>query len=269
MDNRPIGIFDSGLGGLTVLGEIIKELPNENYIYVGDTLRMPYGEKSEEEIKEYVLEIASFFNDLNVKAVVMACNTSAIAYEDIINNFNFPIVISVLDEAVRMTLQEKSDLHVSFIGTKRTVESNLFEKKIYKKDNTRKINSIATKEFAEIVERDLIKDKATKRIIEKYLLDKKDWTDILVLGCTHYPMLKEEIKGVLGNKIYLNPGVGLSFSLKKELKEKDLLSDRDLGQIEYFLTKDEKTFKKLGEKFLNRKIEKINIIDLSTKSHKI
>ena len=249
MDNRPIGVFDSGLGGLTVLKESIKILDNEDYIYLGDTLRMPYGNKSEEEIIKFSFEISEFLKRKDVKAILIACNTvSSVAYEKLKENIDIPIIISVLNEGVEMTLKEEPNKNVVFIGTERTVLSNSFERKIKDIDKGRNIKSIACPEFAEIVEKGEINTKETEKIVKKYLEGVKNWSDILVYGCTHYPLLEEKIKRVLGDKIYIDPAIGLRKKLEILLKEKDLMSNRKEGSIEFYVTKDPDSFKNFAEK---------------------
>jgi len=202
MDNRPIGIFDSGVGGLTVLKELAKVLPKEDIIYFGDTARVPYGTKSHDTIVRFSIENVLFLLRFNVKLIIIACNTSSsVALAALKRNFKVPIVGVIepgADEAVGISRNGR----IGIIGTSTTVRSLSYNKYILKKNRLAKIFSVSCPLFVPFVEEGWIDKRVTSDVIREYLAPlKRKSIDTLVLGCTHYPLLKERIKKFMGSRL--------------------------------------------------------------------
>ena len=192
MDNRPIGIFDSGVGGLTVVKQIIKALPNEDIIYFGDTARVPYGSKTKETVTNFSAQIIRFLLSKNVKTIIIACNTvSSNSYDELIKMFDLPI-IEVVTPGVEACLNATKNKIVGIIGTEATVKSGAYEKKIRQKDNNIKVYSKACPLFVPLAEEGWTDNDISRQTAEIYLRDLTEKNiDSIILGCTHYPLLKK------------------------------------------------------------------------------
>lgn len=227
-----IGIFDSGIGGVTVLKEIIKILPNENYIYYSDSKNNPYGDKTDEEIIEICDKIVSNFIEQKCKAIVIACNTaSAKAAKSLRQKYPY-IPIIAIEPAYKMVYDFAFDKVTLVMATKGTIESEKFHK-LYNKYDNHKTYLMACQGLADIIE------EGNKEKIEKYL--KKNLSKYIgkvhnvVLGCTHYPLIQDEIKDVLGDVEFFNGAESLAKHLKDILEENDLVNNSDdKGRIEFF-----------------------------------
>jgi glutamate racemase len=192
---RPIGIFDSGIGGLTVANAVLQALPNEDIIYFGDTAHLPYGDKSPENIRQYVMDIGAFLLSRNCKVIIIACNSaSSVAYDMLVQQAgDKAIVINVIDPIVQYILQ-KGYKHVGVIGTRATIGSDVYRKKIYKVNSDITVYSLATPLLAPMIESGFFNGQISQLVIEKYLEDENlEDIETLVLACTHYPLIKEEI----------------------------------------------------------------------------
>lgn len=227
--NAPVGVFDSGVGGLTVAREIMRQLPNENLVYFGDTARVPYGSKSKDTIIRYSRQIVNFLKSKDVKAIVIACNTaSALALETVQKEFDIPI-IGVVEPGARAALEMTRTKKIGVIGTEATVRSSIYSKLIQARDPEATVTGCACPLFVPLVEEGFAKHKVTGEIIDYYLAPMKE-TDIdaLILGCTHYPLLRSRIREYLGEKIQLvNPAYETAVDLKHLLAEKGLLNDSE------------------------------------------
>ena len=257
MDNRPIGIFDSGLGGLTVLKEIKKQLPNENIIYLGDTARVPYGNRSRETIIEFSLQDAKFLLKNDVKCIVVACNTaSSYAVEALKEACNIP-VFDVVSAGSKLAGKTTHNYKIGIIGTRATINSqsyisyleNLNEKhEIYQNAAPLLVPLIEEGEFTLI-----------DHVLEKYLLlFKNSNIDTLIMGCTHYPIIQENIKKKLNNKAKLvNPGTELASELKDYLMKFKLVSENFAisGKIEFYVTDINENFLNVAKSFLGMDIQ--------------
>lgn len=194
--NAPIGIFDSGIGGLTVANAISKHLPNEKFIYFGDTAHLPYGDKSPDSIKYYSIRIAQFLLDSKCKAIVIACNTaSAIAYETV-KSFvgKKAIVINVIDPVVEHVANYPKIEKVGVIGTKATIKTNVYASKLNTLNQQLKVASLATPLLAPMIEEGFFNNKISRTVIHSYLSSAKlKKIDALILACTHYPLIKNEV----------------------------------------------------------------------------
>ena len=201
---QPIGIFDSGVGGLTVASAIKQILPNEQMIYFGDTAHLPYGDKSEETIISYSKHIADFLFNKGVKVILIACNTaSAVAYNDLKNYLGDKVlIINVIDPIVDFVSENYKNTKLGVIGTKGTINSGMYEKKIIEKENNNNVASLATPLFVPMIEEGFVYDDISNAIIRSYLSSNvlKD-IQSLILGCTHYPIIKNQIRKFFDFKV--------------------------------------------------------------------
>lgn len=227
-----IGIFDSGIGGVTVLKEIIKILPNENYIYYSDSKNNPYGDKTDEEIIEICDKIVSNFIEQKCKTIVIACNTASTKAAKSLREKYPYIPIIAIEPAYKMVYDFAFDKVTLVMATKGTIESEKFHK-LYNKYDNHKTYLMACQGLADIIE------EGNKEKIEKYL--KKNLSKYIgkvhnvVLGCTHYPLIQDEIKDVLGDVEFFNGAESLAKHLKDILEENDLVNNSDdKGRIEFF-----------------------------------
>lgn len=197
-----IGIFDSGIGGLTVVKTLMEQLPGYDIIYFGDTARTPYGTKSPETVIGYALENTNFLLDRGAKIVVIACNTaSSVATGSVIENFDVP-VFEVITPAVALSMETSKTGKIGVIGTRATVKSGIYETKIKKIQSDAKVHSVACPLLVPLVEEGWLKRPETAMIIKKYLHPLKvRQIDTLILGCTHYPLLKDKIQRKIGKRV--------------------------------------------------------------------
>jgi glutamate racemase len=203
-DSRPIGVFDSGIGGLTVVKALRDLLPNENIFYLGDTARVPYGPKTPETVQRYAVELAGILTGKNAKALVVACNTvSSVALPLLTKKFSVP-VIGVIEPGARAALQATRNRHIGVIGTRATIRSGAYEKTLRAADNNVRVSSRACPLLVPLIEEGLLDDEVTDRMIMRYLEPMlADGIDTLVLGCTHYPLLTNAIGRMLKRKVML------------------------------------------------------------------
>lgn len=229
-NNLPIGVFDSGVGGLTVAREIFRNLPNEKIIYYGDTARVPYGNKSADTVIRYSRQICKFLISKNVKAIVIACNTaSALALDTVSKEFDVPIV-GVVEPGAEAAVKVSKTGSIGVIGTSATVSSGLYDKCIRALMPNATIFSTACPLLVHLVEEGMIDDPVTVTMIHRYLdnMLKKDSIDTLILGCTHYPLLRKVIGREIGKDINLvNPAYETAQALIKLLRDYDLASGQE------------------------------------------
>jgi len=254
MKKKGIGVFDSGLGGLTVVKELMKELPLEQIIYLGDTARTPYGTKTKETIIRFSIENATFLMKNDVKLIVVACNTaSALALSSMKKIFNID-VIGVIDAGARAAVSATRNDRIGVIGTKATIGSGVYEHTIKKFLSKAKILQQATPLLVPLVEEGWLDTRATRMILEEYLKPfRKTGIDTLVLGCTHYPLLKPLIGKIL-------PGVSIIDSAEEMAKEtarlieiKGLATPADKrNKSAFYVTDTPDTFNKVGKMFLKK-----------------
>jgi glutamate racemase len=201
---RAIGVFDSGIGGLTVVKAIRDRLPNETIVYLGDTARVPYGPKSPETVQRYALELANMLMQKNAKALVVACNTvSSIALPLLTRKFSVP-VIGVIEPGARAALHATRNRHVGVIGTRATIRSGAYEKALQASGTNVRVSSRACPLLVPLIEEGLLDDDVTDQVIVRYLEPLlADEIDTLVLGCTHYPLLSSAIGRALGGEVTL------------------------------------------------------------------
>jgi len=262
--DRPIGIFDSGVGGLTVFKEIEKALPNENLIYFGDTAHVPYGSKSKETIVKFSTDNVLFLLQKKVKMVVIACNTaSAMALDGLKDIFSIPI-LGVIEAGANKALQISCNKKIGVIGTKATVRSQSYEKEILKKDSAAKVFSASCPLFVPMVEDGMLSGKIVDSVVELYLKDFKNKNiDTLVLGCTHYPLLKEAIAKYLKGVNIVDSAEEVAFYTRIVLMERGLLNQsRKTAKKEFFVTDEAAGFGNLADLFLKRHIEAPKIVNI-------
>lgn len=227
MSNNPIGVFDSGIGGLTVVKEITRLLPDESIVYLGDTARVPYGTRSKETITKFAKELTGFLLKKNVKCLVVACNTISATCLDEIEKISPVPVIGVVKPTIEMAIITTKNNKIGVIGTTGTINSGAYDKKIRQINSKIKVCSTACPLFVPIAEEGLDEHQATKLIAKEYLADlSKKGVDTLILGCTHYPLLYKVIQKTMGKKITLvdsaKPTAG---KLKRLLEKKGLLAN--------------------------------------------
>ncbi len=257
MDNRPIGVFDSGIGGLTVLKEIMEQLPGEDIIYFGDTARIPYGTRSKETVIKYVIESFNFLMTKDIKAIVIACNTaSALAMEEAKKRFDLPI-IGVVEPGAKAAINCTKNNSIGIIGTEGTINSNSYQREIRKSLPMAEIIGVSCPLFVPIVEEGWENSDVAYVATQKYLLELKEHNiDTLVLGCTHYPALRYTIGKVLGDKVILvNPAYETARLTKSILKEKGLLNEKiDGGIYKYYVSDAPDKFQRIGGNIIRKEI---------------
>ncbi len=255
--NRPIGIFDSGIGGFTVMAEIMKALPHESLIYFGDTARVPYGSKSKETVTRYSEQISGFLMEKQVKAIVVACNTaSACALDALVKKLPVP-VIGVIEPGAKSAAAATENGRIGVIGTEATVKSGAYPEIIKSLNPEAKVFAKACPLFVPLVEEGWAEDVVTERVAERYLdkLLMKN-IDTLILGCTHYPLLKRIIGDVCGRNVTLvNPAFETARKLGELLQEKGLLHEAGKDAAakvshEYYCSDDPERVARFAESFL-------------------
>jgi glutamate racemase len=248
----PIGVFDSGLGGLTVVKELHRRLPNEDIIYVGDTARVPYGTKSPATIRRYALQISFFLIQRRVKAIVVACNTASALALRALRTLPIP-VIGVIDPGARAAVMGSSTLRVGVIGTKATVNSHAYKRAIQSYAPKAKVWESACPLFVPLVEEGWTDHKVTRQVARAYLRPVlAKGVDALVLGCTHYPLLKSTLQRVVGRDVALIDSADETARAVQERlrKEGSLNSGGRRGRTQYFVTDNPASFSRLGGRFL-------------------
>lgn len=227
LKEAPIGVFDSGVGGLTVAREIMRQMPNERIVYFGDTARVPYGNKSKETVTRFSKQIARFLQTHQVKTIVVACNTaSAYAIEELEEELDIP-VIGVVKPGARMAVDITKNGRIGVIATEGTIGSGLYAKYIKSLRKDAVIYGKACPLFVPLVEEGLWQDPVTVEIARRYLTELIDLDiDTLILGCTHYPLIRSVIGQVMGSEVTLvNPAYETAIALKELLAQKGLLNE--------------------------------------------
>lgn len=236
----PIGVFDSGVGGLTVVKEIMKALPKESIVYYGDTARVPYGSKSAETVTAYSRQIARFLMSQKVKAIVVACNTvSALALETIKEEFDVPF-IGVVKPGAKMAAQATRNKRIGIIATEGTISSGIYEAFLKKTSPEVEVFGKACPLFVPLAEEGWLNDEVTRLVAERYLRELKEkQVDTLVLGCTHYPLLRTMLGEVMGPEVTLvNPAYETARELCYVLEDNHLLCERDTAPVHRFFVSD-------------------------------
>ena len=263
--DAPIGVFDSGVGGLTVVRAIEQRLPDESLVYLGDTARIPYGVRSAATIERYALECASFVQSRGVKAIVIACNTaSALAANYLRGKFELPIT-GVIRPGSRRAVEKTRNGHIGVIATEATVSSGAYERAMLAIRSGLKITSRACPLFVPLAEEGWQNHAVTRQVAEEYLGElKSSGVDTLVLGCTHYPILRPVIEQTMGDHIsYVDSGETVADEIAKMLEERDLICKDGLPRVEeFYVTDSAERFRRVAERFLGRTLESVDTVKL-------
>ncbi|MCD6583095.1 MAG: glutamate racemase [Candidatus Omnitrophica bacterium] len=262
IDKRPIGIFDSGVGGLTVFKEIEKALPCESLVYFGDTARVPYGNKSKQTVIRFTTENILFLLKKKVKLIVIACNTSSsLALKYVRKIFNIPI-IGVIRPAIEKAIKVSKG-RIGVIGTKSTIASRAYEEELKRKDKSSLIFSRPCPLLVPFIEEGLIKGPLLEHLVKFYLKDLKGKIDTLILGCTHYPLIKNIVASYLEGVCIIDSAKEVAINTKRILEKNDLLADRsNVPRKEFYVTDDAENFFKLARMFLKKDIKKPKLVNV-------
>lgn len=262
--NQPIGVFDSGLGGLTVVKALMRQLPREDIVYFGDTARVPYGTKSPESIIRFSNENVALLRKRNVKMIVIACNSSsAHALPSLHETYDLPIV-GVIESGSRAAIKATKNKKVGIIATPATINSYAYPQEIARVDSAIKVLSQACPLFVPLVEEGWSTKPVTVSVAKEYLKTMKGKIDTLILGCTHYPLLKVTLKKVLGPKVKLvDSAEEIARDVSELLQKHGALNDQAERGKQHFLVSDEPShFQKLARRFLGfdiKNVERANV----------
>ncbi|MFH1598580.1 MAG: glutamate racemase [Patescibacteria group bacterium] len=258
-----IGIFDSGIGGLTVVKEVFNILPDYQIAYFGDTARTPYGTKGDKTIVKYAQQDAEFLVQKGAKILIVACNTaSAVAYDQLRQKFYLP-VFEVITPAVRKAIAATANKRVGVIGTQATIASGIYERLINQEDSKIKVMSVACPLLVPLVEENWLTKPETKRIAKKYLKPLKNkQIDTLILGCTHYPLLKEMISQIMGKRVtIIDPAHETAQAVKEFLAKNQKVAQNTIkgSEHQFYVSDITPKNKNVAQSWLGRKIELIEI----------
>ena len=263
----PIGVFDSGVGGLTVAREISRQLPYENIVYFGDTARVPYGSKSQNTIIRFSEQIIRFLRTKQVKAIVIACNTaSALALDAVKDEFDLPI-IGVVIPGARAAVEATTNGKVGVVGTEATVQSGMYTKVIQGMNPKIEVIEKACPLFVPLVEEGFKEHIVTREIIEYYLESMRN-TDIdaMILGCTHYPLLRSKIREYMGDKIQIvNPAYETAMDLKRLLEVKEMANDETTehhSEYSFYVSDAAEKFRKFANTVMPFDVPTTNVVNI-------
>ncbi|SDD13019.1 glutamate racemase [Terribacillus halophilus] len=264
----PIGVIDSGVGGLTVARELMRQLPKENLIYVGDTLRCPYGPRPEAEVVEFTWDMVNFLLEKNIKMLVIACNTAtAFTLEELKQKLDIPVV-GVIEPGARAAIKTTKTNHIGVLGTEGTIRSHAYRKALKNINNELQIEGLACPAFAPMVEKGVVSGPLARQVIEEALTPLKDWKemDTLILGCTHYPIIKPVIEEVIGESVdVISSGdetareVSAILGFKRQLYE----GDRPVSH-QFYATGDTHLFMKIANMWLKQPVTEVGRIQLGS-----
>ncbi|MDD2973070.1 MAG: glutamate racemase [Lachnospiraceae bacterium] len=268
MSEAPIGVFDSGVGGLTVTREIMRQIPNEKIIYFGDTARVPYGSKSQEVVTRYSKQIIRFLRTQDVKAIVIACNTaSAMALPEIEKEIDIPI-IGVVRPGARVAASATKNGKIGVIATDATIGSDVYTEYIQQINPNVQVIGKACPLFCPLIEEGLWQDPVTDEIAMRYLSELIDIDiDTLILGCTHYPLIRSTIGRIMGDKVTLvNPAYETASSLKELLETDHLLNESETGlgsnKYRFFVSDSAKKFQNFANTIIKYGILSAKVINI-------
>ena len=263
MSKGPIGVFDSGLGGLTVVKTLKESLPNESILYFGDTARLPYGVKSRELIIEYSVQITEFLIQRGAKLIIVACNTAtAMALEELRIRFKETKIIGVIEPGSRQAYLDTSTKRIGVIGTDATINSRAYQSSLLNIDNKIHVISKACPLFVPFVEEGWTDGAAVSEITAHYLSIFKNNVDTLILGCTHYPLLKNIISKETKHITLVDSASAVAKNAYKRLKKNSLLNmDDKSGVLQCYVTDLPMRFEELGNIFLGSEINNIHLVN--------
>ncbi len=266
--DAPIGVFDSGVGGLTVAREIMRQIPNEKIVYFGDTARVPYGSKSRDTVTRYSRQIVRFLQAQKVKAIVVACNTaSAYALDELEREIDIPI-LGVVKPGAKVAAESTGNGKIGVIGTEGTINSRIYATYIKQIDEGIEVIGKACPLLVPLVEEGLLKDPVTDEIAMRYLSELKGLDiDTLILGCTHYPLIRSTIGRIMGERVTLvNPAYETARELKELLKAEGLLNQKEMGlgenKYRFFVSDSAEKFKQFATSILKYGILSAKIVNI-------
>ena len=267
MDRRAIGVFDSGLGGLTAVREIRRILPGENIVYFGDTARVPYGSRSEEVLLKYARQDMRFLRSFDLKAIVVACGTVSTTCLSTLQEENDIPILGVVEPSCRKAAALEKHAKVGLIATAASIRSGAYERTLSAMDGGIRVRGKACPLFVPLVENGRVQrgDVVIETVVREYLSELKDWgAEALILGCTHYPLLAELIGDYMGAEVALiNSGAEAAAALKELLEQREALAARERGEARFYCSDRVANFSSLAELFLREKLqheaEKIDI----------
>ena len=265
MDTRPIGVFDSGLGGLTVVRRLLEVLPNEDIVYFGDTGRVPYGTRSPDTIKRYTAEDCRFLRHHDVKMIIAACGTASSVGEEVLKAQPLP-AIGVVNATAKAAVAATKTGRIGVIGTAATVQTDAFGKTIRQSRPDAQVFSEACPLFVSLVENGWIAedDEVTIATAKRYLAPLIEaGIDTLIMGCTHFPILAPVLGSILGDGVTLiDSGSAAALEAKRLLTENDMLTDNQNGQCRFFVSDRPQGFAQVAQMFLGRKVsDDVELID--------
>lgn len=257
MDNRPIGIFDSGLGGLTCVKKVMEIMPDEDIIYFGDTGRVPYGSRSADTILRYTRQDIRFLKTFDIKYIIIACGTASSAALPFIQDEFTTEIAGVLEPACKRASELTKNGRIGVIGTQGTIKSGKYLQKLKGISSDFQVFSKACPMFVPIVENGYSNSEVSDIIAREYLQElKSEGVDTLIMGCTHYPLLKKTIKEIMGDGVSLvDAGAEVAIQVKERLCEKGLLCDRKGGNTQYYVSDTVEGFSSIAGMFLEKEIE--------------
>ncbi len=266
MDQRAIGVFDSGLGGLTAVREIRRILPDENIVYFGDTARVPYGGRSREMLLKYARQDMNFLRGFDLKAVVIACGTVSTTALDALKQENDIPVIGVVEPACRRAVELTVNRKVGLIATQASIRSGAYERKIAELDPSIKVFGISCPLFVPLVEagrfspEDIVVDTIAREYLQPLQQTK---VDTLILGCTHYPLLTQAIGTIMGPGVSLvDVGSQAAFALRMLLERENMLAPKRQGKAEYYVSDRPEDFERIGSLFLRETLPAAQKVDI-------
>ncbi len=256
MDNRPIGIFDSGLGGLSCVKEIMRIMPNENVIYFGDTGRVPYGSRSQETLMKYVRQDIRFLKTFDIKMIIIACGTASSAALPWISDELDTKIMGVVEPAAKAAVAATKSKRIGVLGTPATIRYGKYIEDIKGICADAQVFQKACPMFVPLVENGYTDSEVTRIIANEYLEDmKKNNIDTLILGCTHYPLLKKVIGEIMGDGVSLiDSGAVAADDALKYLRKNNMQSEKTIGDYRYFVSDSPQDFSKLGGMFLEKSV---------------
>ncbi len=265
MNTRAIGVFDSGLGGLTILKTLSRALPKEKIIYFGDTANTPYGSKSKATVTRFSLDIARFLEQQGVKLIIVACNTaSALALAELQKKISVP-VIGVIEPGALQAVRSCKNGKVAVIATEATVQSKAYARELKRQDKRLRITQQACPVFVPLIEEGWIHPKGGAQIIEDYLAPViKSGADTVILGCTHYPVIKKHIAQILGKNITLvDSAEVLAAEVKTRLTQTELLNPHGRGGLKIYASDAPERFRRLAKNILGRELNRVYLKKLN------
>lgn len=266
--NAPIGIFDSGVGGLTVAREIMRQMPEERIVYFGDTARVPYGSKSRETIIKYSRQIVRFLLTKQVKAVVIACNTASAYAMDAVEEVCKLPTIGVVKPGARVAAEATQNQRIGVIGTEGTISSGLYPALIHQFDPQIEVIGKACPLFVPLVEEGWLHDPLTEEVVKRYLDSmKQEKVDTLVLGCTHYPLLRSMIRKVMGEGVNLvNPAYETAVGLRRMLEFRDMTNEGRLEEgvdkYQFYVSDSPERFQAFADSILPCTAEHTEVVNI-------